>query len=59
MKLKSHIQFCKVTIQGNSFVNFSTTTPKEPNSTLPKVAKIRLTFRFEITAYIPCIGHNL
>jgi ribosomal protein S12 len=48
-----------VTIQGNSFVNFSTTTPKKPNSALRKVARVRLTSGFEITAYIPGIGHNL
>ncbi|CAK9188812.1 unnamed protein product [Sphagnum troendelagicum] len=39
MRLKSHVRFCKVTIQGNSFVNFSTTTPKKPNSALRKVAR--------------------
>ncbi len=59
MRLKSHVRFCKVTIQGNSFVNFSTTTPKKPNSALRKVARVRLTSGFEITAYIPGIGHNL
>jgi ribosomal protein S12 len=48
-----------VTIQGNSFVNFSTTTPKKPNSALCKVARVRFTSGFEITAYIPGIGHNL
>jgi ribosomal protein S12 len=47
-----------VTIQGNSFVNFSTTTPKNPNSTLHKMAKVRLTFGFEIIAYILGIGHK-
>ncbi|KAJ0612545.1 30S ribosomal protein S12 [Helianthus annuus] len=35
-------------------VNFSTITPKKPNSALRKV----LTSGFEITAYIPGIGHN-
>jgi ribosomal protein S12 len=48
-----------VTIQGNSFVNFSTTTPKKPNSTLRKVVIVRLTSRFEIVVYILGIGHNL
>jgi small subunit ribosomal protein S12 len=37
----------------------STTTPKKPNSALRKVARVRLTTRFEVTAYIPGIGHNL
>ena len=36
-----------------------TTTPKKPNSALRKVARIRLTSGFEITAYIPGIGHNI
>ncbi len=37
----------------------STTTPKKPNSALRKVARVRLTSRQEVTAYIPGIGHNL
>jgi len=36
-----------------------TTTPKKPNSALRKVARIRLTNGYEVTAYIPGIGHNL
>nr|YP_009390907.1 ribosomal protein S12 [Drosera erythrorhiza]YP_009390929.1 ribosomal protein S12 [Drosera erythrorhiza]ARV87592.1 ribosomal protein S12 [Drosera erythrorhiza]ARV87600.1 ribosomal protein S12 [Drosera erythrorhiza]QWZ47355.1 ribosomal protein S12 [Drosera peltata] len=36
-----------------------TITPKKPNSALRKVARVRLTSRFVITAYIPGIGHNL
>ena len=36
-----------------------TTTPKKPNSALRKVARVRLTNGFEITAYIPGVGHNL
>ena len=36
-----------------------TRTPKKPNSASRKVAKIRLTNRSDITAYIPGIGHNL
>ena len=36
-----------------------TTTPKKPNSALRKVAHVRLTSGFEVTAYIPGIGHNL
>nr|YP_010189044.1 ribosomal protein S12 [Ulota hutchinsiae]QZJ47996.1 ribosomal protein S12 [Ulota hutchinsiae] len=38
---------------------YFTTTPKKPNSALRKVARVRLTSGFEITAYIPGIGHNL
>ena len=36
-----------------------TVTPKKPNSALRKVARIRLTSGFEVTAYIPGVGHNL
>ena len=36
-----------------------TTTPKKPNSAIRKVARVRLTSGFEVTAYIPGEGHNL
>jgi len=36
-----------------------TVTPKKPNSALRKVARVRLTNGFEVTAYIPGEGHNL
>ncbi len=36
-----------------------TMTPKKPNSALRKVARVRLSNRKEVTAYIPGIGHNL
>ncbi len=36
-----------------------TTTPKKPNSALRKIARVRLSNRLEITAYIPGEGHNL
>lgn len=36
-----------------------TTTPKKPNSALRKVARVRLTNGFEVTTYIPGVGHNL
>nr|YP_009695293.1 30S ribosomal protein S12 [Nitzschia alba]QEI59610.1 30S ribosomal protein S12 [Nitzschia alba] len=35
------------------------TKPKKPNSAIRKVARVRLTSGFEVTAYIPGIGHNL
>jgi small subunit ribosomal protein S12 len=34
-------------------------TPKKPNSAQRKVARIRLTNGYEVTGYIPGIGHNL
>ena len=36
-----------------------TTTPKKPNSAILKVARVRLTTGFEVTAYIPGEGHSL
>ena len=36
-----------------------TVTPKKPNSALRKVARVRLSNGFEVTAYIPGEGHNL
>ncbi len=36
-----------------------TVTPKKPNSALRKIARVRLTNGFEVTSYIPGIGHNL
>ena len=36
-----------------------TTTPKKPNSALRKIARVRLTNGYEVTAYIPDVGHNL
>jgi small subunit ribosomal protein S12 len=40
-------------------VAVKTMTPKKPNSALRKVARVRLSNRKEITAYIPGIGHNI
>ncbi len=36
-----------------------TTTPKKPNSALRKIARVKLTNGYEVTAYIPGVGHNL
>ena len=36
-----------------------TTTPKKPNSALRKIARVRLTNGYEVTAYIPGVGHSL
>ena len=40
-------------------VQVRTMTPKKPNSALRKIARVRLTTRIEVTAYIPGEGHNL
>lgn len=54
----------RVAISGNPqkkgvCVLVKTTTPRKPNSALRKVARVRLTNGFEVTAYIPGEGHNL
>lgn len=36
-----------------------TMTPRKPNSALRKVARVRLSNKQEVTAYIPGIGHEL
>ena len=36
-----------------------TRTPKKPNSALRKIARVRLSNHYEVTAYIPGEGHNL
>jgi small subunit ribosomal protein S12 len=36
-----------------------TQTPKKPNSALRKIARVRLSNKKEVTAYIPGEGHNL
>ena len=40
-------------------IQVETTTPKKPNSALRKIARVRLTNRMEVTAYIPGEGHEL
>jgi small subunit ribosomal protein S12 len=40
-------------------VRVYTSTPKKPNSALRKVARVRLTNGYEVTSYIPGVGHNL
>ena len=37
----------------------TTKTPKKPNSALRKIARVRLSNGYEVTAYIPGIGHNI
>jgi small subunit ribosomal protein S12 len=40
-------------------ISVKTTTPKKPNSALRKIARVRLSNKMTVTAYIPGIGHNL
>src|SRR3989344_3913724 len=36
-----------------------TMTPKKPNSALRKIARVRLSNKTEVAAYIPGIGHTI
>ena len=54
----------KVTKTNNPFkrgvcTKVYTTTPKKPNSAVRKVAKVKLSNKMEVLAYIPGMGHNL
>lgn len=40
-------------------IKVTTTTPKKPNSAVRKIARVRLTNGYEVTAYIPGMGHKL
>ncbi len=40
-------------------IKVTTMTPRKPNSALRKIARVRLSNRMEVTAYIPGIGHTL
>ncbi len=51
-------------LQTNSFrkgvcLSVKTMTPKKPNSALRKIARVKLTNGYEVSAYIPGVGHNL
>ena len=43
----------------NKETDLRTATPKKPNSALRKIARVRLTNGYEVTAYIPGVGHSL
>lgn len=40
-------------------ISVKTVTPKKPNSALRKIARVRLSNKQVVTAYIPGEGHNL
>jgi len=37
----------------------STKNPRKPNSAVRKIARVRLNNGYEVTAYVPGVGHNL
>ena len=57
-KLKRHIDARSPQKRGVCTV-VKTVTPKKPNSALRKVARVRLSNGYEVTSYIPGVGHNL
>lgn len=63
-----HVGFNKIKNSPNSYTSpfkrgvctrVTTKTPRKPNSAIRKIARVRLTNGYEITAYIPGIGHTL
>ena len=40
-------------------IKVTTKTPKKPNSAIRKIARVRLSNGYEVTAYIPGMGHSL
>ncbi|MEG0770487.1 MAG: 30S ribosomal protein S12 [Clostridia bacterium] len=57
--LKNHATDISAPQKRGVCTTVKTTTPKKPNSALRKIARVRLTNGFEVSAYIPGIGHNL
>lgn len=51
--------FLKSPFKRGVVLQVRTMTPKKPNSALRKVARVRLSNKQEVTAYIPGEGHNL
>lgn len=56
-KVKKELQ--KIPNRRGVCVKVFTTTPRKPNSAIRKVARVRLSNKHLITAYIPGEGHNL
>ncbi len=57
--LKNRPMFSPSPFKRGVCIRVSTTTPKKPNSALRKIARVRLSNGFEVTAYIPGMKHNL
>jgi len=57
--LKNSLTDLRAPIKRGICIKVTTITPKKPNSALRKIAKIRLTNKMEVLAYIPGEGHNL
>src|SRR3989344_5975059 len=57
--LKNRPTFYPAPFKRGVCTRVTTKTPSKPNSAIRKIARVRLTNRMEITAYIPGEGHNL
>ena len=57
--LKNRPRFFPAPFKRGVCVKVTTKTPKKPNSSIRKIARVRLTNGMEVTAYIPGMGHNL
>ena len=58
-KLDLSQEFVKETSRKGVCLKVFTKTPKKPNSALRKVARLRLSTKKRVTAYIPGEGHTL
>ena len=57
--LKNRPSFYNSPFKRGVCTKVTTKTPKKPNSAIRKIARVRLSNGFEVTAYIPGMGHNL
>lgn len=57
--VKRRVKYCNGPFKKGVCLQVKTMTPTKPNSALRKVARVRLSNKREITAYIPGEGHNL
>lgn len=57
--LKNRTKMRKNPLKRGVCISVRTMTPKKPNSALRKIARVRLSNKQVVTAYIPGEGHNL
>ena len=57
--LKNRPSFYAAPFKRGVCTRVTTKTPRKPNSAIRKIARVRLTNGYEVTSYIPGIGHNL
>lgn len=57
--IKNHPVYYSSPFKRGVCTKVTTKTPKKPNSAIRKIARVRLTNGYEVTAYIGGMGHNL